>query len=82
MNRDWVLHHLREAREELGRTIDEIVATPDYDVGELLVSMSHLYHHLNTAWNARDAAESAVREVSAEDFKRWSRFPADIVAFE
>lgn len=82
MNREWVLHHLREAQEELGRTIAEIRDTPDYDHGEFLVAMSHLYHHLNTAWNARDASESAVREVTAEDFKRWSAFPGDIVVYE
>jgi hypothetical protein len=82
MNREWVLHHLREAHEELGRTIGEITETPDYDSGEFLVSMSHLYHHLNTACNARDASESAVREVTAEDFRRWSAFPADVVVFE
>ena len=82
MNREWVLHHLREAHEELERTIAEIGKTPEYDSGEFLVAMSHLYHHLNTAWNARDASESAVREVTAEDFKRWSAFPGDLVVFE
>ena len=51
MNREWVLFQLREGQEELNRTIAEIAADPDYDVGEFIVAMQHLYHHLNTAWN-------------------------------
>jgi hypothetical protein len=39
VNRDWVLHHLREAHEELGRTIAE--SDPEYDVGEFMVAMHH-----------------------------------------
>ncbi len=54
MNRDWVLSQLREAQEELNRTIGEMEADPEYDVGELMVAMQHLYDHLNTAWNSRD----------------------------
>ena len=73
---------MREAYEELGCTIAEIEGAADYGSGEFLVAISHVYHHLNTAWNARDASEAAVREVSAEDFKRWSAFPDDVVLFE
>jgi len=82
MNRDWVLFHLTEAHEELTRTIQELCETPDYGSGELFAAMSHLYHHLNTAWNARDAAEDQVQHVSDADFKRWSAFPNDLPAFE
>jgi len=48
MNRDWVLFNLREAEEEIRRTIADIETTPDYDYGEFVVAMSHAYHHLNT----------------------------------
>ena len=51
VNREWVLFQLREGQEELNRTIAEIAADPDYDVGEFIVAMQHFYHHLNTAWN-------------------------------
>lgn len=54
MNRDWVLSNLREAQEELNRTIGEIEADPEYDVGEFMVAMQHLYDHLNTGWTSRD----------------------------
>jgi hypothetical protein len=65
MNRDWVLFNLREAEEEIRRTISEIETVPDYGLGEFVVAMSHAYHHLNTAWNARDADSAAVEKCSA-----------------
>ena len=78
MNRDHISFHLREAREELERTIAEIEAEPDYDFAEFLVAMSHLYHHINTAWNGRDASPQRVAESTDLDFMRWRQFPNDI----
>ena len=78
MNRDWILFHLGEAHDELARTIQEIRDDPDYDYGEFLVAMQHLYHHLNTAWNSREAAPDQVRNESDEDFGRWSQFRGDL----
>ena len=75
MNHKAVLFHLREAKEELDRTIAELERTPDYDVGEFCVAMSHLYHHLNTAWNGRDATAEAHRECVQSDFDAWRKFP-------
>ena len=50
MNRDYVLFHLREAQCEIERTITEIESGPSYDYGEFVVAITHLYHHINTAW--------------------------------
>ena len=61
-----VLFHLREAKEELDRTIAEVETTSDYGVREFRVAMSHLYHHLNTAWNGREATAEAHCEVDPE----------------
>jgi hypothetical protein len=82
MNREWVLHHLSEAHEELTNAINEIREHPEYESGEFFAAMSHLYHHLNTAWNGREATEAQTRELSRADFKRWSAFPTDIAIFE
>ena len=79
MNRRYVLYNLREAEEELRRTIAEIESTPDYGYGEFSVRMAHAYHHLNTAWNSRDENEAVVRECSEENFRRWRQMPDDIV---
>ena len=78
MNRSWVLLNLREAEEELRKTIAEIESTPDYGYGEFVVAVSHAYHHLNTAWNSRDEAEAVVHECSEENFEKWRQFPTDI----
>jgi hypothetical protein len=82
MNREWVLHHLGEAQDEIASTIAEMQATPDYDYGEFWVAMQHLYHHLNTAWNSRDATPDQVENATDRDFNRWSRFPEDLPMME
>jgi hypothetical protein len=74
MNRQWVLDHLKEAFEELSRTISELESTTDYCDGEFLIAMRHIYHHLNTAWNSRESSETT----AGEDFFSWRRFPTDI----
>jgi hypothetical protein len=78
MNRDWVLSHLREAQEELQRTIAEIESKADYNHGEFLVAMTHTYHHLNTAWNAKDECQDRLDACVEADFHRWRRFPPDL----
>jgi hypothetical protein len=32
--------------------------------------MAHLYHHLNTAWNARESSEERARVCSQEDYEQ------------
>jgi hypothetical protein len=76
MNQELILFHLREAKEELDQTIDEIAANPSYDYGEFLVAMSHLYHHLNIAWNGREASPERHLACAKEDFDTWRKFPA------
>jgi hypothetical protein len=75
MNKDAILRHLREAKEELDLTIIDLETDPEYGPGELVVGMSHLYLHLNTAWNGRDASPERHRECSQEDFDAWRKFP-------
>lgn len=78
MNKEWVLFHLREAHEELTRTIQEMEQDSGYDFGEYFVAMMHLHHHLNTAWNSRDATPERVKACTEEEFETWRQFPADI----
>ena len=75
MNNKAVLFHLREAKEELDRTIAELETVPDYRVGHFLVAMRHLYHHVNTAWNGRNATAKAHQECAQHDFEAWRKFP-------
>ena len=82
MNRDWVLSHLTDAQEEIATTVREIQETPDYGYGEFMVAMQHLYHHLNTAWNSRDATDAEVKAHTDEDYNRWGRMPTDLPLME
>jgi hypothetical protein len=75
VNREYVLYNLREAMEELERTINEIQTDPEYDHGEFVVAMSHLYLHVNTAWNARNSTKKQAEECSQADFEKWRQFP-------
>ena len=79
MNRNWVLFHLGEARDEIEKTLEKIRVTPDYDYGEFFVAMQHLYHHLNTAWNSRDLTEDQIAHRSRQDVDQWGRFPPDFL---
>ena len=75
MNRNAVLFHLREAKEELDRTITEIERDQGYDHTGFQIAMGHLYHHLNTAWNGRDASAERHRNCAQIDFDSWRKFP-------
>jgi len=75
MNQNAVTFHLKEAKEELDRTIAEMESELDYDSTDLQVAMSHLYHHLNTAWNGREASAERHRECAQDDFDAWRKFP-------
>lgn len=78
MNKDWILFHLREAREELKRTITQVEAAPGVDEIELEIAIAHIYIHLNTAWNSRALRGERIAAQSEEDFYNWRTFPTDI----
>ena len=73
MNKRAILFHLAEAAEQLTKTINSIKTAPEYAFEEYQVEMSHLYHHLNTAWNGRDCTDEEDR--AATKFDEWRKFP-------
>ncbi len=81
MNRQIVSFHLREAAEELNRTIAELERDESYDLEEFRVAMGHLYHHLNTAWNGRDQTDEEFAECTDESFQRFRKFPSESELF-
>ncbi|MEO8479902.1 MAG: hypothetical protein ABI542_09755 [Gemmatimonadota bacterium] len=82
MNRELVRVHLREAREAIDAIVRDIEQDPEYNDAGLWVEMQHVYHHVNTAWNARNATDAAAEPVSEENFRRWNRFPLDLPMME
>lgn len=75
MNRQAVLFHLREAAEELNRTVEQLARDRRFGEEALEVAMGHLYHHLNTAWNGRSQTDKQFRDSTDGDFTRFRRFP-------
>lgn len=78
MNRDYVLFNLKEAESALADTIRRIETEDGFDEERLLRAMMHLYLHVNTAWNARNATVEEARECSPSNFREWHHFPDDI----
>ena len=79
MNTDFLLFNLREAQEEIEKTIRDLETDSDYGEPEFSVAMMHLYHHVNTAWNARESTSEQSKACSDEDFNRWGRYPTDLI---
>jgi hypothetical protein len=77
MNTKMILSNLNEGLEQLQQTIEEIKRNPEYGIEEYRVEMGHLYHHLNTAWNGRDATEQEYKECADASFNRWRKFPKE-----
>jgi hypothetical protein len=78
VNRDYVVYNLKEAEEAIEQILRDIASTPHYSEVELAIGIAHVYHHLNTAWNAREADPDRVERCSDEDFRQWRKFPEDI----
>ncbi len=81
MNRSVVLFHLREAAEQLNRTIQSLAGDRDYGTEEFQVEMGHLYSHLNTAWNGRDQSDEQFEKCTDQDFERFRKFPNESELF-
>ncbi len=75
MNPNVISFHLKEAAWELNRTIQQVEGNKDFEFEDFQVAMSHIYHHLNTAWNGRDQTDEEFSKCSQEDFQRFRRFP-------
>ncbi|MBK6698686.1 MAG: hypothetical protein IPG55_02040 [Saprospiraceae bacterium] len=78
MNNEYIIYNLKEALEQLGATIKNLELDNTYDNGDYLVEMQHLYHHINTAWNARVSTKEESHNCIEQDFERWRQFPKDI----
>jgi hypothetical protein len=72
MNKNYVLWHLDQAREAIGEIIADMKLNRSYEYGEYVADTTHVYHDLNTAWNA-------THECSQEDFYSWRQFPTEDV---
>lgn len=78
LNEAYISFHLREAAESIRERIEAIESDPEYEIGSYTADMMHLYHHVNTAWNARFSSEEESEACSEENFERWRQYPSDL----
>ena len=76
MNKEWIASHLEEAAEQLQETVKNLSSDSDYSYGDLVVEISHAYHHINTAWNSRDATPETVANYTDADYDEWQKMPS------
>jgi len=53
---EWglLLYCLDDAREHIESSIKDMQEDDEFDETDFDVQISHIYHHLNQAWNGRD----------------------------
>jgi hypothetical protein len=79
--RAYITWNLEDAQEELSRVLEGISPDAEIDEAEFRSRMAHLYSHLNTAWNVRDASAKDIDSANGEQIRAWSRYPADLEPF-
>lgn len=75
MSQYSVIFHLKEAKEELERLLEEV---ENNGIDSFEVSMQHLYHHLNFAWNTRMLSDEQLAAETEEEYKQRENFPKDL----
>jgi hypothetical protein len=77
MKNEYILLNLKESKESLDELIKNIIENEDYDFGEYLVEMQHIYWHINRAWNGRefDIEKNKLTKIIDNEF---IQFPKDL----
>jgi hypothetical protein len=76
--RAYITWNLEEAQEELSRILESIRPSTEIDEAEFRTQMTHLFSHLNAAWNVRNMNASDFDTAIGEQRIAWMRFPQDI----
>lgn len=77
MNSKFITYNFQEIQEEVEVILRDMKAggmTED----KFRKSVQHIYHHLNTAWNGRNAPGDALDVPHSELLKKWEKFPTDM----
>jgi hypothetical protein len=75
MNWRCIKSDLREARDQITDIITKIENGDEPTEADYLIELQHAFHHLNIAWNARQATLEKYVDMSTRDFNRWRKFP-------
>ena len=74
IQREIIIANIAEARGQL-EAIEKSLQDPEYEDIEFKLDLEHAYHHLNYAWNVRNATDAELTEHSQTNYQKWSRFP-------
>jgi len=77
LNQEFILYNLKDVREQIDKII-KLAEGGELDEIAFEADIAHAYHHLNFAWNIRHASPKRASQCIPEDFKEWSKYPADI----
>jgi hypothetical protein len=78
MKKEYALFNLAEAKQAIEQLMEEMASDPEYDYGNYVADMQHIYWHINSAWNGRDYDITST-ELTDEMYDAFIQFPADIV---
>lgn len=73
-----VLYNLEEAHEEIGLILRDYKRDSSYSEERFYRAMQHVMHHVNIAWNARDASATASEDPTDDQMRMWSEYPRDL----
>jgi hypothetical protein len=77
MQKEYALFNLKEAKSALEDLIAEMESDADYDIGNYMADIQHLYWHINSAWNGREFEVSA-HKLTDEMYEQFIQFPKDL----
>lgn len=77
MQKEYALFNLKEAKSALEDLISEMESDAEYDIGNYLADMMHLYWHINSAWNGR-GFDMASQQLTNEVYEAFIQFPNDL----
>ena len=78
INWEIVLSDIADARSDLQYIEHRVKSEHALNEEEFRVTLQHVYHHLNFAWNARHQSTERYANLTDEDFISWGQYPADI----
>jgi hypothetical protein len=77
-----IFYNIVEAREQLQQIEARAKGRKKISEVELQIMLEHAYHHMNFAWNVRNAPTKRYTNLSDEDFDLWSKFPREIEVYK
>jgi len=67
-------YELSDAAEHIETLLKEMNSSSDFSVEDFQVQVSHIYAHLNRAWNSREIGDG----LSDAEWETFRAFPTDI----